>query len=532
MNRRWLMVLLVQSGLLVLLPAAISPAQERSNVLRTVERIRSEERRQVGVRRQLGSAVRRIDRLLADLESNQLTEQGNGEAIGQVSTGLAKVGKTRVPTAAGYLQNARTNIEDAYPHLDKAETEILAIVADLEQLLKATESALVGDVLLRRIRAIIKTEEFLRRETAKWGKVMILTPKVGDIDKQRVARAQQEVVRQLDGFGRLLSGAAKDATIWSLKRRFTAARNVMQKSRPDFLLKNSVSAILEKDAFAAVEHQDKALEALKEIERILADEEEEIAAMLDLIEKLKRILKEQIELKERVEEIEATAKEQQSVARADQMELRKDLHNAMAYEPPYESAKAAGAAMQQAAGELGEGKIKEAAGHQQTAIDELKKLIAQLEAEMVAAAEAAAEAAAAEAAAMDSQMSSDMMSSDMMSSDMYSDMMPSDMMSSDMMGDMGGDMPGDMGGMMPGAGMGTMPGMGPPGPPGDLPDNPPVNSSGSSSTTVRGKKVERSRMSINALQRRQRAAAIQKYVQQFPPEFRKQVADYYEVLAD
>ena len=531
MNRRWLMVLLVQAGFFVLLPAVISPAQERTNVLRTVERIRSEERRQVGVRRQLGSAVRRIDWLLADLQSNQLTEQGAGEAIGQVSSGLAKVGKTRVPTATGHLQNARTNINDAHPHLDKAEIEILAIVVDLEQLLKATESALVSDVLLKRIRAIIKTEEFLRRETAKWGKVMILTPKVGDIDKDRVARAQQDVVRGLDDFGRLLSSAATDAIIWSLKRRFNAARNAMQKSRPDSLLKNAAGAILEKDAFAAVEHQDKALEALKEIERILADEEEEIATMLDLIAELKRILKEQIELKKKVQQIEATAKEQQSEARANQMELRKDLHNAMADEPPYDSAKAAGAAMQQAAAELGEGKIPEAAGHQQTAIDELEKLIAQLEAEMVAA----AEAAAAEAAAMDSQMSSDMMPSDMMSSDMMpSDMMPSDMMSSDMAGDMPGGMPGDMGGMMPGSGMGmgTMPGVGAPGPPGVLPDNPPVNSSGSSSTTVRGKKVKRSRMSINALQRRQRAAAIQKYVQQFPPEFRKQVADYYEVLAE
>ena len=61
MNRRWLTLRLVQSGFLVLLPAVTALAQERSNVLQTVERIRGEERRQVGVRHQLGSAVRRVN---------------------------------------------------------------------------------------------------------------------------------------------------------------------------------------------------------------------------------------------------------------------------------------------------------------------------------------------------------------------------------------------------------------------------------------------------------------------------------------
>jgi len=524
MNRRWLTLRLVQSGFLVLLPAVTALAQERSNVLQTVERIRGEERRQVGVRRQLGSAVRRINWLLEDLKSNQLTEEGGGEVIGRTSISLARLGKTRIPAAAGHLQNARININDAYPHLDQAESEVQAIVVDLDQILKASRADLLGDVLLKRLREIIKTEEFLRRETAKWGKVLILTPQVGDVDKQRVARAQRDVLRGLDDFGGLLAGAAADATQWNLKRCFNAARNAMQKSRPDSLLNSAVAAILEKDAFAAVEHQDKALEALKEIERILAGDEDEIDTMLDLIEELKRILQQQIELKQRVEKIGPADKQPQSQAQADQMELRKDLRKAMADERPYQSAQAAESAMQQAASEIGEGRIEAAAVHQQTAIDELKKLIAQLEAEMVAAAKAAAEAAAAEAAAetaaMDSEVFSDAMPSDMLPSDM----LPSDMMS--------GDMWGDMGAMGAGPEMGSMPGMGAPRLPRVLPDNPPINSSGSSSTTVQGREVKRTRMSINALKRRQRAAAIQKYVQQFPPEFRKQVADYYEVLAE
>jgi hypothetical protein len=47
---------------------------------------------------------------------------------------------------------------------------------------------------------------------------------------------------------------------------------------------------------------------------------------------------------------------------------------------------------------------------------------------------------------------------------------------------------------------------------------------------ARGDKVARTRQSRNALTRRRRSAAIQNYVQQLPPEFRKQVAEYYEAL--
>ena len=57
------------------------------------------------------------------------------------------------------LQQARLQIEeDAFSHLDEANKEITLIIEDLDQLLRATESALIGDILLERIREIIKTE--------------------------------------------------------------------------------------------------------------------------------------------------------------------------------------------------------------------------------------------------------------------------------------------------------------------------------------------------------------------------------------
>jgi len=49
--------------------------------------------------------------------------------------------------------------------------------------------------------------------------------------------------------------------------------------------------------------------------------------------------------------------------------------------------------------------------------------------------------------------------------------------------------------------------------------------------TIGGSEVERTASTDRKLAARQRDAAIQKYVQKSLPEFRKEVAEYYEVIA-
>lgn len=86
-------------------------------------------------------------------------------------------------------------------------------------------------------------------------------------------------------------------------------------------------------------------------------------------------------------------------------------------------------------------------------------------------------------------------------------------------------------GMGLGQGMGMGPGQPTPfqGDPKDLAESSAV---GTSSTVARGEKVARTRQTRDVLSRRRRSATIQKYVQQLPPEFRRQVAEYYEALAE
>ncbi|MBT3470557.1 MAG: hypothetical protein HN467_14665, partial [Opitutae bacterium] len=383
---------------LTLLFCSLSHGQVRSDVLQTSERIRSEERRQVEVRRQIGGASRKIDLLLADLESNGLIKQGKGKVIADMNSALIQVNTKRVPKAASNLQQARLQIEDASLHLEEADKEIHFIIEDLNHLLRASESALIGDILLERIRELIKTQSFLRRETAKWGKMLFINQDAATVDKPRVIRAQNENLQQLSQFKSLLSGAIIDAVEDTFVKRLGMAKNILRDRQPSVLMQNAIATIGQEDAVATVGHQDETIEILKEIERILSSDEDDVADKAEVLEELKRILEAQIELKKEVEEAPKALPEA-SELQAEQLELEQALEQAVANEPPSNSVNNALDAMQEAASELGEGDQQGTIPPQETAISELQNAVSELEAQIAAeAAAAAADAADATAA--------------------------------------------------------------------------------------------------------------------------------------
>ena len=372
-----------------MLIATIVHAQ-RSDVLQTTERIRSEERRQVEVRRQIGGASRQIESLLLDLQSNGLYEAAKGPVIKGMKDSLDTVNAQRVPKAAEELQQARLQIEeDAFSHLDEANKEITLIIEDLDQLLRATESALIGDILLERIREIIKTESFIRRETAKWGKLLFVNADAAAADKPRVIRAQNENIQQLNQFKSLLSGAVIDAVDDSLVKRFGAAQKIVLTKKPDVLLQNAIATIGQEDAISTVGHQDSAIEVLKEIESILASEDDDISNKAEVLEELKRILQAQIDLKEETQD-EPKARPDPSELQAEQLQLKKELEEAVSGEPESTPLNNAADAMQEAANQLGDGRLPDAVEPQETAISNLQNAISDLEAQIAAEAADAA----------------------------------------------------------------------------------------------------------------------------------------------
>jgi len=543
--------------------------KERSKVLQTSERIRKLERRQKDVGRQLGSASGKIESLLRDLKSNDLEEKGKSGDINKMNGSLLEV-KGDLPTAEATLATARTKIENAYPHLDTAGTQVSQIILDLSRILNASETAILAEDLLREIRELIKRETFIWRESREWGKVLILSPEIAAADKPRVARAQGEVVRSLDQFNEALKEALEKVSDAMLSRRFKKGTEIIEEKNPAGSLRRALAFIDQGDvpgATEAVQRQAEAIEILKEIERALSTDDDELARKEDLLEELKRILDEQIDLKEEVEDAGDALKDA-SELQADQLELKEELDEA-AQESPTDALEEASDAMEEASDEIGEGDQDSALAAQDEAIEQLQDAIGDLESEIAdAAAEAGSEAADgagdsfAEASESFGESFSDALPADFFSDSFPSDGFPSDGFPSDGFPSDGAPAPGAgppapgapapgagppaPGAPAPGAGP-PAPGIGPPSsvpgqgmpvpgsfapaPPGVLPDDPQIDSTGYSSTTPMGDAVSRTRMSKSSVERRRRNLVIQKYVQQLPVEFRNQARQYFEILA-
>ena len=293
--------------------------KERSKVLQTSERIRKLERRQKDVGRQLGSASGKIESLLRDLKSNDLEEKGKSGDINKMNGSLLEV-KDDLPTAEATLATARAKIENAYPHLDTAGTQVSQIILDLSRILNASETAILAEDLLREIRELIKRETFIWRETREWGKVLILSPEIAAADKPRVARAQGEVVRSLDQFDDALKEALEKVSDAMLSRRFKKGMEIIEEKNPAGSLRRALAFIDQGDvpgATEAVQRQAEAIEILKELERALSTDDDDLARKEDLLEELKRILDEQIDLKEEVEEAMVSMREDEPKTEAE-----------------------------------------------------------------------------------------------------------------------------------------------------------------------------------------------------------------------
>ena len=567
MKIKTFLYLLAAFGLIC--PAVAQQKQkERSKVLQTSERIRKLERRQKDVGRQLGSASGKIESLLRDLKSNDLEKKGKAGDITKMNGSLLEV-KGDLPVAEATLATARAKIEEAYPHLNTAGTQVSQIIIDLSRILNASETAILAEDLLREIRELIKRESFIWRETREWGKVLILSPEIAAADKPRVTRAQGEVVRSLDQFKGALDEALGKVNDALLSRRFKKGMAIFEEKKPDASLRRALAFIDQGDVLGAtdaVQRQADAIEVLKEIERALSTDDDDLARKEDLLEELKRILEEQIDLKEEVEEAGDDLKNA-SELQADQLELKEELDEA-SEESPTDSLEAASEAMEEASEDIGQSDQDSALAAQDDAIDELQDAIGDLESEIAdAAAEGASEAAdgAGDSFAEASESFGDSFS-DALPSDFFSDAFPSDGFPSD--GFPSDGFPSDgfpsEGAGLPAPGSSPTPGAGPPGPPapgagppapgigppssvpgagmpvpgafapappGVLPDDPQIDSTGYSSTTPMGDAVSRTRMSKSSVERRRRNLVIQKYVQQLPVEFRTQARQYFEILA-
>ena len=203
----------------------------------------------------------------------------------------------RIPIATNHLREARSNLEAPHDHLNGADQEITRIIAELNKVIEGTNTILVDDLLLKQIRELIKTEEFMQRQTNEWARKSLLNKEAAKVDQGRLSRAQQAVIDRYGLFFQTLVKARKEAADEETLSRFGRTELSLLESKPVAHMARAIDQIAQDKGIGAVTDQEKALEALREAEKILAASEE---GSSDLVSELAEILADQKDLQQDV----------------------------------------------------------------------------------------------------------------------------------------------------------------------------------------------------------------------------------------
>lgn len=326
--------------LAVVVPAAVglaadpAPAGGEAKLKQLADRLLSEAERQHMVNYRMAAAVKGLDALFKDLESNDLVPQGKGPQIRRFVKVLGLLNARHVPNAAKYLEEARRRLEALRPNLRAADAEIQIILELLAKLLDRAKRAGEADDLLTQLRLIIQNQERMLADTRTWGRRVVKKPDDPEPARQadELKTRQSQIAASVRVFEGRLNDAHKQAAQDPLRQdRLGKAARAMKQMKIDKTLDAAAEDIATKKAIKATEKEAAALDDLREIEKLLMTDplSMQIDKMQEARDKLQEILDKQRELTAKTEntpkqEFPEKAKEQQ----LEQRNLRKDVQQA------------------------------------------------------------------------------------------------------------------------------------------------------------------------------------------------------------
>ena len=298
------------------------------------------EARQGGEARKLDKVAGDVASLLADLESNGLLEEGGGKKLGEFKEVVQTVANTRLPAAAQHFRSARMEKDSSRLHIVSADEEVKAIVKDLGAVLAGSSALLVGEELVQELKDMIKVQSELRGRSAEWGKVMLTNPETVKTGKVQLIQDQTAILARYQKFIAKLGKSRDETTDDAAKSRLQQAEQLLN-PKPPALNNNAARAILTAepttgdviqaaidqlgvpDVLAVVGAQDRVIETFKAALQILSagqfDLGELVAGLEKLIEKQKVLRKET--------EAEANLEGRKSFYEARQVEIQDEVTN-------------------------------------------------------------------------------------------------------------------------------------------------------------------------------------------------------------
>jgi hypothetical protein len=456
---------------------------------------------------------------------------------------------------ATHLRNARLESDARQHHMKSADEEMDAIVSELGKVLAGSSAMLAGEALVEELKDMIKVQTLVRGRTAEWGKTMLISPETSGAGKGPLMQEQTTI---LDRNGKLLEqfGKARDEAVDEATRtRFQQAADVLNPAKPkntDFqeiieaqttsadILQAAITQIDTGDVLSAVAAQDAATALFKSALQILSSGQFDLGDFVAGIEKL--IQKQKILMEET--QAEQDLANRISLYEARQTEIRDEISNSAFDAPDLFVSKEGEYLVEPLMTSLAEAIDAIKASEKETAVTAQKKVIVLLES-VYGSASMTMEGAEKEAHWVKSpeipeelfKLPPDGEEEDM---ELVDTDIP-EFFESDVAYELG--IPEGGKGAAPGATAASAnmiiglkeneeeaKGVTDEGAPSvgqnKNPSGPGSNERGYANA------IRKEGLARDSMQRQQRKAKIQDYVRQLPPEFRSQVADYYELISE
>jgi hypothetical protein len=294
--------------------------------------------------RKLDKVADEVSWLLAELESNGLLDKAGGEKVAVFKTTVADVAEDNLPAAAQHLRNARLESDAYQQHLISADREIDTIIERLSKVLAGSSTLLVQEELVTELKVIIETQTDLRGRTAEWGKALLISPDIAGAGKGPLMQDQAGLIARLEAFIEKLEAARDEAQDEAAKSRFKQAaltlkpavtgaeilKDVLVTDPPvTKVLQAAVDQIESAEVLYAVDAQDRGLAMLKAALQILSAGQSDLA---DFVAGLEKLLIKQRELRKEVAE-EETLDTKSAFFEARQVEIMDEVTN-MSFDAP------------------------------------------------------------------------------------------------------------------------------------------------------------------------------------------------------
>ena len=284
--------------------ATPSPAETaEAAMLRISDRLLDEAERQHQVNQRMDTAIDRFVAIVVDLQSNGLIQQADGPGIDRLVKVLRVLSTRHVPDAAKYLEEARKQLAVLRPNLVAADKEIEIIIKELERLLAAGAGA--GEDLLRELEVIIQDQKRTHQNTREWGAQLLQTPEAAERPRKEIAAVQDRLATRTTRFMERLAQARDAETDAAAHLGMEKAHDVLDQNKVPKLLGSAARDVEDKKPVAATKEQEDAIRFLEEAAKFLRrnDQGSDLQAMKELRDRLEKILKEQVELRQTTEQV-------------------------------------------------------------------------------------------------------------------------------------------------------------------------------------------------------------------------------------